>query len=78
MVFVANEAERETAKTKKADVAQVLKQKVAVEALDAATFWPAEDYHQDYATKNPLRYKYYRWNCGRDQRVEAIWSKVPQ
>ena len=78
VVFVANESERETAKIKKADVAQLIKQKVAVEVLDAATFWPAEDYHQDYATKNPLRYKYYRWNCGRDQRVEAIWSKVPQ
>jgi len=78
VVFVANESERETAKTKKADVAQLLKQKVAVEVLDAQTFWPAEEYHQDYATKNPIRYKYYRWNCGRDQRVEAVWNNVQQ
>ena len=76
VVFVANESERETAKTKKTDVARLLKQKVAVEVLDAQTFWPAEEYHQDYATKNPLRYKYYRWNCGRDQRVEAVWNNA--
>jgi len=46
-----------------------------VEVLDAKTFWPAEDYHQDYADKSPLKYKFYRWNCGRDQRVSAIWGK---
>ncbi len=76
VVFVASEAERETAKAKKADVARLLKQDVAVEVLDAQTFWPAEEYHQDYATKNPLHYKYYRWNCGRDQRVDALWRNV--
>jgi peptide-methionine (S)-S-oxide reductase len=78
VVFVANESEREIAKTKKADVARLLRQKIAVEVLDAQTFWPAEGYHQGYATKNPLRYKYYRWNCGRDQRVEAVWNSVQQ
>src|SRR5204863_410747 len=61
VVFVGNEAERKTAESKKAEVAGQLKQKVAVEVLDAPTFWPAEDYHQDYANKNPVRYKYYRW-----------------
>ena len=78
VVFVANELEREIAKAKKADVARLLRQKVAVEVLDAQTFWPAEGYHQGYATKNPLRYKYYRRNCGRDQRVEAVWNSVQQ
>lgn len=73
MAFVASKSERETAETKKAEVARLLKQDVAVEVLDAQTFWSAEDYHQDYAAKNPIRYKYYRWNCGRDQRVEAVW-----
>jgi peptide-methionine (S)-S-oxide reductase len=76
VVFVSNETERKVAETKKAEVAHLLKQNVAVEVLDAQTFWPAEDYHQDYASKNPLRYKYYRWNCGRDQRVETIWKNV--
>jgi peptide-methionine (S)-S-oxide reductase len=36
-----------------------------------------EEYHQDYYLKNPVRYKYYRWNCGRDQRLEAIWGEAP-
>ncbi len=76
VVFVASKSERETAETKKADVARLLEQNVAVEVLDAQTFWPAEEYHQDYATKNPLRYKYYRWNCGRDQRVETVWRNA--
>ena len=74
-VFVGNEAERKVAEAKKAEVAHLLNQKVAVEVLNAQTFWPAEDYHQDYASKNPIRYKYYRWNCGRDQRVEALLEK---
>lgn len=38
-------------------------------------FYPAEDYHQDYYKKNPLRYKYYRFSCGRDQKLEEIWGK---
>jgi len=40
-----------------------------------ATFYAAEDYHQDYYQKNPLRYKYYRYSCGRDQRLEQLWGK---
>lgn len=41
---------------------------------DAGTFWEAEDYHQNYYQKNPLRYNFYRFNCGRDNRLEAIWG----
>lgn len=39
------------------------------------TFYPAEDYHQDYYRKNPLRYKFYRYSCGRDQRLKELWGK---
>jgi len=40
----------------------------------ASTFWSAEQYHQDYYLKNPLRYKFYRYNCGRDQRLLSLWG----
>jgi peptide-methionine (S)-S-oxide reductase len=47
--------------------------KVAVRPL--ATFWPAEGYHQDYAKRNGVRYNYYRWSCGRDRRLDALWGR---
>ena len=40
----------------------------------ATVFYPAEDYHQDYYLKNPVRYKFYRYGCGRDQRLEQLWG----
>jgi peptide methionine sulfoxide reductase MsrA len=48
---------------------------VAVEP--ARDFYVAEDYHQDYYLKNPVRYRYYRWNCGRDGRLEQVWGAAP-
>ncbi len=51
-----------------------LKSPVVTPILAASTFTVAEDYHQDYYKKNPSRYKYYRWSCGRDARIEALWG----
>ena len=48
---------------------------IKVELIQATEFYSAEDYHQDYYKKNPIRYKFYRYNCGRDARVEELWGK---
>jgi peptide-methionine (S)-S-oxide reductase len=74
-IFVSNPAERMLALASKSAVTeQFPAQSVQTEVLDSGAFWPVEEAHQDYYLKNPLRYKYYRWNCGRDQRLEAIWG----
>ncbi len=51
------------------------KEPIVTRISAAGKFYPAEDYHQDYYKKNPLRYKFYRYGCGRDQRLEELWGK---
>ena len=76
-IFPGNAQERQLAELSKAAVvARFPEQQVHTEIRDANQFWPVEEYHQDYYLKNPVRYKYYRWNCGRDQRLEQIWGET--
>lgn len=48
---------------------------IVTELLELDSFYPAEDYHQDYYTKNPVRYKFYRYSCGRDKRLAELWGE---
>ena len=77
-IFVANEQEREIAEqSKEAVQAQFPEQTVVTPILDATHFYPIkgnEIAHQDFYKKSPVRYKLYRWNCGRDQRLTEIWG----
>jgi len=74
-LFFRTPEEEAAAKAAVADAEAELNQSIAtpVRALD--TFWMAEGYHQDYYKKNPIRYKYYRNGCGRDDRVAEVWGK---
>lgn len=72
-IFVADDARRAVAKAELAEAAAILDADIAVDILPAAPFWKAEEYHQDYADKNAIRYNIYRWNCGRDARIDEIW-----
>ena len=74
-IFVGSETERTAAEAAKAGLATRFSQPIAVEILPKATFWAAEDYHQDYYLKNPARYSFYRSGCGRDARLRAVWGE---
>jgi peptide-methionine (S)-S-oxide reductase len=73
-IFVLGAEQRRLAEASKVEVEGRLRRAVATPIRDAAAFWPAEDYHQDYYRKNPARYRFYRWNCGRDARLRAVWG----
>jgi peptide-methionine (S)-S-oxide reductase len=74
-IFVDEEQRQAAESSMNAVIERFEKESVATEILPAARFWPVEDYHQDYYLKNPVRYKYYKWNCGRQQRLDEIWGK---
>lgn len=75
-VFFASEDEKKRAEAQKAALDQSgrFKAKIVTEITKATTFYEAEVYHQDYYTKNPLRYKYYFTSCGRAKRLKELWG----
>jgi peptide-methionine (S)-S-oxide reductase len=75
-IFVHDEAQRREAEESKARVQQRFKEPVVVQVVAAGPFYRAEDYHQDYYKKNPLRYRYYRFGCNRDARLEELAKKT--
>ena len=73
-IFTHDETQRRLAEESRTLVTRRLQKPVVTEIAAASKFWPAEDHHQDFYKKNPIRYKLYRAGCGRDQRLEAIWG----
>jgi peptide-methionine (S)-S-oxide reductase len=77
-IFVSDDEQRRLADESKAALEQSGQfGPITVPIEPASAFWEAEDYHQDYYMKNPTKYKFYRWNCGRDARLEAVWGGLP-
>jgi peptide-methionine (S)-S-oxide reductase len=74
-IYYRDDAQRRLAETSKTAVEARFKQPVYTEITAAGPFYKAEDYHQDYYIKNPIRYQFYRINCGRDTRLEELWGK---
>ena len=79
-IFFVGDEQRRLAEASKAklEATKPFKQPIVTEITAAAEFWPAEEYHQDYYKKNPVRYKFYVSGCGRYERLKALWGKAPE
>lgn len=79
-IFYVTEDEKAAALKSREEAAEklVIKGPIVTPLLPAKEFYPAEEYHQDYYQKNPIRYKYYRYACERDQRLKEVWGEAKQ
>ena len=79
-IFAETEEQRRLAEVSKETLARSgrLNKPIVTEIAQAGPFYQAEEYHQDYYHKNPVRYQYYRLGCGRDARLQQIWGKEPK
>ncbi len=75
-IFFHDDEQRRAAEASKTRVQQRFALKVVTELTAASTFYPAEEYHQDYAKLNPVRYQTYRTGCGRDRRLRELWGEA--
>ena len=75
-IFVADDSQRSRVEKSREAIAALLDQPVVTEVLNAAVFWEAEDYHQDFYQKNPMRYRSYRMGCGRDRRLMELCGSL--
>lgn len=75
-IFYLDEGQKRLAEKSKRELEESgrITEPIATEIRAAGKFYPAEDYHQDYYRKNPVRYKFYRYNCGRDKRLRELWG----
>jgi peptide-methionine (S)-S-oxide reductase len=73
-IFYHNDLQKKQAEVSKGWIEGERDWKIVTDIRPAVTFYPAEDYHQDYYRKNPLRYKFYRSSCGRDERLKDLWK----
>lgn len=76
-IFYHDEEQKRLAESSKEKLVKSgqLKKPIVTEITAFKKFYPAEDYHQDYYRKNPIRYKYYRYACGRDKRLKKLWGE---
>lgn len=74
-IFYLDDTQKQSAEASKAALQPRFKRPIVTEIVKAGPFYAAEAYHQDYYKTNPVRYKFYRYNCGRDARLDEVWGK---